>query len=167
MINARYETIAEKPAFRSAFKLGATGRGRCLLVADGFYEWQRLGGNKQPFYISQKNKKPFAIAGLWESWTDPNGQLGTVESCTIVTQPASVFMQPLHDRMPVILSADAALDWLATNFDSEGLIDWLAVVNCSIDLQAWPVSTKVNKPTNDSADLVKPVEEQGSLGLLF
>ena len=167
MINARCETIADKPAFRNAFKLGSTARGRCLILADGFYEWKNLGGSKQPFYISLKCEQPFAMAGLWECWADPERRSGTIESCTIMTQPATPFMQDLHDRMPAILSAEAGMEWLKTDLDGSKLIDWLNVVNHNVDLQAWPVSDRVNKPVNDSPELIHPVEGRGSQGLLF
>ena len=103
MINARAETVAEKPAFRSAFK-----RRRCLVMADGFYEWQTQGKKKQPFYFKLKEGEVFGFAGLWEHWE----KNGVVESCTIITTNANNLMQPIHDRMPVILSRQNYEMWL-------------------------------------------------------
>lgn len=106
LFNARSETVAEKPSFRTAFR-----RRRCLIPADGFYEWQVLSvKQKQPHYITLRSGQLFAFAGLWESWQSPDGS--RVESCTILTTEANAFMQPLHDRMPVILSPDEFAPWL-------------------------------------------------------
>ena len=99
MINARAETVAEKPAYRAAFR-----RHRCLVVADGFYEWRQSGPRKQPYYLSMHDHRPFAFAGLWEHWTGPN--LATIESCVILTTAANAVLRPLHDRMPVILTPE-------------------------------------------------------------
>ena len=106
LFNARAETVAEKPSFRTAFK-----RRRCLIPADGFYEWRTISPKqKKPHYITLRSGQPFAFAGLWESWHPPNGP--PVESCTIITTAANVFMQPLHDRMPVILSPKEYGAWI-------------------------------------------------------
>ena len=98
MINARAESVAEKPAFRMAFR-----QRRCLVLADGFYEWRNSGGKKQPYYLGLKDGKPFAFAGLWESWTAPDGEV--IESCTIITTEANAAVEQVHSRMPVILDA--------------------------------------------------------------
>ncbi len=112
LINARAETVAEKPAFRSAFK-----RGRCCVIADGFYEWKKLDGkNKQPYFIHMKDDRPFAFAGLSERWK--NGE-DVVESATIVTTEANSLMSEIHDRMPVILPPEARQLWLDPEFEGK------------------------------------------------
>ena len=106
MINARGETVAEKPSFRTALR-----KRRCLILADGFYEWQKLGGKqKRPMRIVLKSGEPFAFAGLWETWKDPEGEM--VKSCTIITTAANDFLRPIHDRMPVILPRESESFWL-------------------------------------------------------
>src|SRR6476469_2163807 len=105
MINARAETVAEKPAFRTAFR-----QRRCLIVADGFYEWQRLERKKQPFYYRLQDQQPFAFAGLWEHWQSPEGD--PIDSCTILTTQANELLAQIHDRMPVILPPDRYDLWL-------------------------------------------------------
>ena len=105
MINGRSETVAEKPSFRSALKSR-----RCLIVADGFYEWQKLGARKQPFFIALADRRPFAFAGLWERWAGEGGE--PVESCTILTTTANEAIAPIHDRMPVILDREHHGVWL-------------------------------------------------------
>jgi len=106
MFNARAETIAEKPSFRSAFR-----DRRCLVIAEGFYEWQKLGKAKKPMLIRLKSGRPFGFAGLYETWVSPDGQ--TVRSCTIITTEANELIRPIHDRMPVILPAKNEAAWLA------------------------------------------------------
>jgi putative SOS response-associated peptidase YedK len=147
MINARGETIAEKPAFRQAFR-----RRRCLIPADGFYEWQKVPGGKQPWFISARDEVPLAFAGLWERW-DNRGTEDPVESCTIVTTAANATLAPLHDRMPVILGADAWDSWLAADTPSATLLDMLRPAANDL-LAARPVSRRVNSPANDGPDLV-------------
>jgi putative SOS response-associated peptidase YedK len=146
LINARAETVAEKPSFRSAFR-----HRRCLVVADGFYEWQKQEGKKQPFYFRLQDGQPFAFAGLWESWKDPNGEV--VDSCTILTTEANQLMQPIHDRMPVILASQDYDLWLDPTVQSEQLQNLLQPFP-SEAMVSYPVSTKVNKPTNDTPELV-------------
>ena len=107
MINARAETVAEKPSFRAAFR-----RRRCLIPADGFYEWQKQGSRKQPYLIGLTDDQPFALAGLWETWQGPDGSL--LESCTILTTDPNELMAPLHNRMPVMLAPDDYEQWLGT-----------------------------------------------------
>ncbi len=141
-INARGETVAEKPSFRSAFK-----RRRCLIVADGFYEWKKKGKVKQPYYIHLKGKKPFAFAGLWECWE--KGSEGPVESCTIVTTEANDLLKELHERMPVILSpADYAL-WLDPKTEGKEAIHPLIRPYFQGEMAFYPVSTRVNSPKNN------------------
>ena len=146
-INARAETVAEKPAFRSAFKAR-----RCLVPATGFYEWQaRENGPKQPYYVHGRDDRPLTFAGLWESWKGP---AGLIESCSIIVTDANDFMKPLHHRMPVILDPAEFDAWLdPTQSDGRALLrpcpnDWL---------EAYPVSTHVNKPANDDEKCIEPV----------
>lgn len=153
MINARSETIADKPSFRSAFK-----KRRCLILADGFYEWKKTGDTKQPYFISLASGQTFAMAGLWESWQDKSSHAPAIETCTIVTQPANPFMQSLHDRMPVMLTPDNSKQWLDDEIQKDNLPDWLNVINREVDLQSWPVSPRVNKPANGGPECIEPVD---------
>jgi putative SOS response-associated peptidase YedK len=105
MINARAETISDKPAFRQAFK-----ERRCLIIADGFYEWQKLGKEKKPFYFQLKSETPFGFAGLYESWISPDRQL--INTCTIITTESNELIKPIHERMPVIVPKDLELEWV-------------------------------------------------------
>jgi putative SOS response-associated peptidase YedK len=157
LINARSETVATKPAFRSAFK-----RRRCLIPADGFYEWKKTGPKtKQPFYIGLQQQRPFAFAGLWECWTAPEG--GTIESCTIITTEANNALQELHHRMPVILGEDERAAWLDPNVPSEALTSLLDPYP-SEEMLTFPVDTLVNKASNDTPDCLRPApKEPGSL----
>jgi putative SOS response-associated peptidase YedK len=148
MINARGETVAQKPAFRAAFR-----KRRCLVPADGFFEWQRTASGKQPWYIHAANGEPLAMAGLWELWDPPEG--GTpVASCTIITTQANEFMRPLHDRMPVVLDAAGREAWLGVATDTAGL-QALLVPAAEEMLEAWPVSRRVNSPFNEDPSLVE------------
>lgn len=150
MINARAETLAERPAFRAAFR-----HRRCLVAADGFYEWKRLDGSKQPYWIGLQDRRPLAFAGLWEHWDAPDGS-GTVESCTIITTGADHVVRPLHERMPVILAPDDYDRWLDPDAGPPDL-QRLLVPFESDDLVAYPVSRAVNNPRNDNPDLLLPV----------
>ena len=105
MINARAETLAERPSFRTALQ-----RRRCLVLADGFYEWQGKGSSKRPMRITTASGEPFAFAGLWDGWRDPKGEV--VRSCTIITTSANQLLSPIHDRMPVILTRELEPLWL-------------------------------------------------------
>ena len=155
MINARSETVAEKPSFRAAFK-----RRRCLVVADGYYEWQKLGKIKQPYYIHMRDDGPFALAGLWETWRGlPAEASDPLETCTIITTAANDATRPIHDRMPVILApADYDL-WLDPDMEDPQQIESLLGPYESDDLVASAVSTHVNSPKNDDPDCVKVLEE--------
>ncbi len=147
LINARAETIAEKPSFRSAFK-----HRRCLIIADGFYEWQKQEGKKQPFYFRLNSGQPFGFAGLWEKWKSPEGL--EINSCTIVTTQANELLQPIHDRMPVIL-ADSDFDlWLNPEVQKAEALQQLLVPYPASAMTATPVSTKVNNPKHDSPDCI-------------
>ncbi len=147
MINARIETVKEKPSFRAAFR-----RRRCLIPADGFYEWKTIAGAKQPFRIGFKDNRPFVFAGLWETWSDPGGD--EIRTCTILTTEASEKLRPIHHRMPVILQPDLFEPWLdpASSFDGD-----VAPPFDDEDLHAYPVSKAVNKPANDGPECFEEV----------
>jgi len=148
MINARAETAAEKPAFRAALK-----RRRCLVAADGFYEWQNRGSGrrKQPYFIHRKDDRPFAFAGLWESWEGADHSY--LETCTLLTTSANDLMQPIHDRMPVILAPESYDTWLdVSSADAAPLLRPYP----SEPLQADPVGTYVNRPGNEGPRCIEP-----------
>lgn len=145
MINARAETVAEKPAYRAAYR-----HRRCLVLADGFYEWQREGPVKVPWYISLASDEPFAFAGLWERWSSKEtGE--SLETATLITTQANDFLAPLHHRMPVILDAERADRWLSG--DNEFLV---TASQDSPALRAWPVDRRVNNARNEGEDLIRP-----------
>lgn len=147
MINARAETVAEKPAYRAAFR-----RRRCLVLADGFYEWQRLDGKKRPYFIHLRSDRPFAFAGLWEHWQGPEEEL---QSCALVTTEANDLMRPIHDRMPVILPEADYARWLDPSLDEpESLLPLLRSYP-SEAMAAYRVSTYVNSPTHDAPACVE------------
>ncbi len=140
LINARSETVTEKPSFRAAFKYR-----RCLIPADGFYEWQKTQrGAKQPFYFSMAGNDVFAFAGLWESWND-------IETCTILTTAANSLLQPIHDRMPVILSSEDYGRWLDPKVQGGQVLSDLLRPYPDEVMQAIPVSTRVNSAKTDDA----------------
>ncbi len=148
MINARGETIAEKPAFRAAFK-----RRRCLIPADGFYEWRAIGKQKKPSYIYASSDQPFCFAGLWEYWESPDA---VIESATIVTTSANHFMRDLHDRMPVILNRSDLRRWL----DLQTSVDELKELIGPIDddfLTRHEVATSVNSAKQDLPTYIDPL----------
>lgn len=151
MINARAETLGEKPSFRSALK-----RRRCLVLANGWYEWQRSGAVKQPCYIGFADGEPFGMAGLWESWRDPaSGE--TLESCCIVTVPAAPQLEHVHHRMPVIVAGARHEEWLQPAGVATGVPDGLLVPWAQGGLVARPVSRRVNDARNQGADLLDPL----------
>jgi putative SOS response-associated peptidase YedK len=152
MINARAESLAEKPAFRAALR-----RRRCLLVADGFYEWEDTGKTKQPFFIHFRDDRPFAFAGLWESWEGPDHT--AIDSCTIITTTASKLLRPIHERMPVILAPDAYKVWLDTAVENTDTITSLLVPFSSNEMGAYPVGKLVNKAANDVPGCIEPLEK--------
>jgi putative SOS response-associated peptidase YedK len=133
----------------------AMKRRRCLIPADGFYEWKPMGGRKQPYFIRVKSGAPFAFAGLWETWTGPNGE--EMETAAIVTTTANRLLSPLHDRMPVILPPEAYDLWLDTANVDPLTASALIVPAPENLLEAFPVSTDVNRVANDNAKLVEPV----------
>ena len=142
MINARAESVADKPSFRSAFK-----RHRCLVVADGFYEWKKSGKAKQPYYIRLKKDQPFAFAGLAEHWH--RGEQ-TIDSCTIITTEPNELMADIHNRMPVILSPDDYDLWLDPEFEGKEKLLSLLRPFSTDEMTAYPVSTLVNSPRNEN-----------------
>ncbi len=165
-INARAETAAQKPAFRAAFRYR-----RCLIPADGFYEWAGDGREKQPFFIHLQERKPFAFAGLWESWSGADG--GSMETCTILTTRANQKLTELHPRMPVILPENSYEDWLHPG--GRRPLDTLHALLQPYSADAfayYPVSKRVNSPRNDDPACLerRPAEEKSAgarQGLLF
>jgi len=151
LINARAESVNEKPAFRNAMKYR-----RCLVPADGFYEWKREGEKKRPYFVRRRDGAPIAFAGLWENWMGPNGE--EVESAAIVTTTASRSIAHIHDRMPVIVPPEAFDFWLDPKVDAQTAS---AVLTPAPDAQieAYEVSSAVNRTANDSAALVEPLRE--------
>ncbi len=151
MINARGETVAEKPSFRTAFR-----RRRCLILADGFYEWQKLGSKqKRPMRITLKSGEPFAFAGLWEIWKDPEGE--TVKSCTIITTSANEILRPIHDRMPVILPPEMESFWLDKEIDDPIALTSVIAPYPDSEMEAFEVSPLVNNTRNKVPEVMSPV----------
>jgi putative SOS response-associated peptidase YedK len=149
LINARAETLAEKPSFRAALN-----KRRCLILADGFYEWKREGKSKTPMYIQMKDGQPFAFAGLWEVWKSPDDEL--VKSCTIVTTEPNALMEKIHDRMPVILPPKAFDLWLSPGeLPAEKTLPLLKPFAAS-QMKAVAVSPRVNNPKFDSPECIIP-----------
>jgi putative SOS response-associated peptidase YedK len=149
MIMARADTVADKPAFRDAFR-----RRRCLMVADGFYEWQKTNGKKQPYFIGLKDQSPFAFAGLWERWKNPEGD--AVESCALITTDANHVVKPIHDRMPVILQRQDYETWLDLEIqDTMALQKFLQPYPVEA-MMAYPVSSFVNDPRNEASRCLDP-----------
>jgi putative SOS response-associated peptidase YedK len=151
MINARAESLAEKPSFRTAYK-----RRRCLVLADGFYEWQSSPGSKAktPMFIRLKSGGPFAFAGLWEAW-HPD-QADALVSCTIITTTPNTLMEKIHNRMPVILKPEAYPVWLDPSEQTPDKLDKLLKPYPASQMAAFPVSRLVNDPKNDSPDCIQP-----------
>ena len=151
MINARAETLEEKPAFRSSLKYK-----RCLILADGFYEWKGTEGKKvkTPFFIHMKDRKPFAFAGLWDSWNSPDGSL--IKSCTIITTDPNELTGIIHNRMPVILHQRDYAKWLDPSPQTPDQLKPLLKPFPAELMDAYPVSTLVNTPANDMPQLVVP-----------
>jgi len=152
MINARAETVAEKPSFKKLLV-----QKRCLIPADGFYEWKKNGKVKTPLRITLQDEKPFAFAGLWEKWTDPKTKL-EIHSCTIITCEANSFLQAIHDRMPVILKKEAEDVWLDGSIVEPAQLTKLLVPFPAKEMRAYPVSSLVNSPSYDGPECVKPME---------
>jgi putative SOS response-associated peptidase YedK len=149
MINARAEGVADKPSFRSAFK-----KSRCLVVADGFYEWKKAGKGKQPYYITLKNEMPFAFAGLAEHWHRGDQ---AIDSCTIITTGPNELMADIHDRMPVILPPEDYDFWLDPEFQGKDKLLSMLRSYSADEMTAYPVSTIVNSPRNEKPECVERV----------
>ena len=149
MINAVSETAATKPSFRSAFR-----RRRCLVLADGFYEWRREGKQRVPLYFSLKSREPMAFAGLWESWQSPAGE--HIRSCAILTTAANEFMAQVHHRMPVILSAETEPLWLDPLTETPDTLEPLLIPAPADSLDAREVSPMVNNVRNDGPGCIVP-----------
>jgi putative SOS response-associated peptidase YedK len=149
MINARVETAAEKPSFRAAFR-----QRRCIIFADGFYEWRKEGSAKTPYFISLQSGLPFAFAGLWEAWTD-RGTGESLQTAAILTTEANEFLAGLHDRMPVVLDPEAAGRWLGR----DPVLPEKSGAGRT-GFRAWPVSRRVNTAVNEGPDLVEPAGPQ-------
>ncbi|HEX9731138.1 MAG TPA: SOS response-associated peptidase [Thermoanaerobaculia bacterium] len=151
MINARAETVGEKPAYKASLT-----RRRCLVLADGFYEWKKERGGKQPYHIHLVGQQPFAMAGLWDRWT--KGEEGPIESFTIITTDANQKVAELHNRMPVILDAEARERWLDPELaDARELVSLLRPFDDE-RIDFYPVSKLVNSPSNERPECVQPIE---------
>ncbi len=157
LINARGETVAEKPSFRSALK-----RRRCLVLVDGWFEWKQSTKPKTPYLFRRKDGRPLAFAGLWEEWTAPDtGEV--LRTCTVITTGPNALMNPIHDRMPVILPPSAQEVWLRPEPQEAAALQPLLVPNEDEPLEAWEVGRVVNSPMNDVAACVERVASQASL----
>lgn len=152
MINARAESVAEKPAFRAALR-----RRRCLVLADGFYEWQRTGKQKQPYFIRFRDNRPFAFAGLWETWEGPDHSV--IESCTILTTDPNGLMSSIHNRMPVILGPQDYDRWLDPKLEKPEPLLPLLKPYPSDELEAYPIRPYVNSPTRDDPKCIEGIAE--------
>ena len=151
MINTRAETVAEKPAFRDALR-----RRRCLVLAEEFYEGQRIGADKRPIRIAMRRSgEPFAFAGLWSVWEDPTGN--RIPSCAIITTAANDLLRPIHDRMPVILSMDMEAFWLDGSVDDPGALGSVLTPYADDAMEAYEVSTLVNSAANDGPEVIVSV----------
>ncbi len=153
MINARAETVADRPAFREALK----GR-RCLVLADGFYEWQRAGTRKRPMRVVMRTGEPFAFAGLWSTWKDPDGN--RIPSCAVITTEANDLLRPIHDRMPVVLPRDMEEFWLDPAVDDPDLLASVLTPHPGEAMKVYEVSELVNSAANDGPEIIEPLEGQ-------
>ncbi len=152
MINARAETLSEKPSFRRLFRSR-----RCLVIADGYYEWRKTAGQRRPMRIVMKSGEAFAFAGLADSWQTPDNSI--IRSCTIVTTMANELLQTIHDRMPVILPREAEELWMDPKVQDVELLSPLLVPYATQKMDAYPVSTIVNTVWNDSPACIEPMDE--------
>jgi putative SOS response-associated peptidase YedK len=150
LINARGETVADKPSFRHAFK-----KQRCLVLADGFYEWKREGKSKKPYYIRFKDHRLFTFAGLWERWEKEEP---AIESCSLITIGPNALMEPIHHRMPVILNERAYSSWLSPDLQNTVYLGGLLEPYEADEMEAYPVSLMVNNPRNDQLECVLPLK---------
>jgi putative SOS response-associated peptidase YedK len=149
LINARSETVQEKPAFREAFK-----KRRCIIPADGFYEWQKTDGQKQPFYFRMRDESPFGFAGLWERWEGKEGNQ-VINSCAILTTEANEVLRPVHERMPVILHASDYELWLDGDVRKLDLVKEMLRPYPASEMIGYPVSASINSPRNQGAELIE------------
>jgi len=155
MINARSETVAEKPSFKNAFR-----KRRCLIPADGFYEWKGEKGYKQPYYVSIPSGESFAFAGLWEIWIDEgNDEESVYKSCTIITSEASESISNIHHRMPVILNPDFYEKWLNAETEDPKELEIILQDGLIHDMKYSPVSKFVNSVKNNDPNCIKPIDE--------
>lgn len=152
LINARGETVGEKPSFRAAF-----GKRRCLIVANGFYEWQKTADGKIPFYVGLKSDRPFGFAGLFETWMSPEGK--ELSTCTIITTEANDLMKPIHDRMPVIVPKDQEILWLEPGTKDKNILRGILAPYPHDEMKTYEVSPLVNSPRNNSARCIHPVSD--------
>jgi putative SOS response-associated peptidase YedK len=152
MINARSESVADKPAFRRSFR-----RQRCLVATDGFYEWKKEGKLKQPYHIRRKDRHPFAFAGLWERWKNPEGNL--LDTFTILTTSANDLLRPLHDRMPVIVDRRDFALWLDPEVTDPAVLQPLLAPAPPDEMETVPVSRTVNSPAYDGPGCIAPLVE--------
>jgi len=150
LINARAETLFEKPSFRAAVK-----QRRCLVLADGFYEWRKSDKGKIPLYIRLRSKRPFGFAGLWESWTSPDGE--ALKTCAIITTQANELMKPIHERMPVIVPQEQRDLWLNSKIQNETELASVLQPYPSEEMETYEVSRLVNSPANDQPECVQPM----------
>ena len=148
LINARSETVTEKPAFRDSFK-----RRRCIIPADGYYEWQKTGGRKQPYYFIMRDEHPFGVAGLWDRWKSPEGEV--IETCTILTTEANEMAGEIHDRMPVILHLDDYSLWLDHDTRKLEMVEDLLRPYPADEMASYPVSTLINSPRSQGERLIE------------
>jgi putative SOS response-associated peptidase YedK len=163
MINARSETISAKPAFRELYRSR-----RCIVPISGFYEWQQLASTKakQPWYIHRGDDEPMLLAGLWDTWLDPEHGHSEVDSFTVITTAANAFMADKHHRMPVILEPEAVPGWFDRTAEPRTLAELLTSAPEGI-LAAHRVSTRVNSPSNNDPSLIEPVETDPGSGTLW
>ena len=156
MINARAETVSSKPSFRNAFK-----KHRCLIPANGFYEWKGEKGSKQPYYVFTPSVEAFAFAGLWETWTDKKSDEESVyKSCTIITTDASDSIRKLHNRMPVILDPEVYEKWLDVEIQDPKGIENILQDGIIREMKYYPVSTFVNSVKNNDPSCIKPIDDK-------
>ena len=151
LINARAETLAEKPSFKRSFR-----QRRCLVLADSFYEWRKIDGYKIPMRIILKSREPFGFAGLWDCWHSPEGE--DINSFTIITTTPNELLKSIHNRMPVVLSPEEEKTWLNPNIQDEFILSKLLDPYPSEEMEVCKVSRLVNSPSNDIPECIRPVE---------
>lgn len=157
MINARAETLAGKPSFKGPFR-----KHRCLVVADGFYEWKNTAGGKVPFYVRMRDGRPFGFAGLISHWTSPEGK--DIRTCTIITTRPNELLAPIHDRMPAIIGRRDREKWLDPGEREPAVLEGLLEPYASEEMEAWQVSRAVNSPASDSPENIRPAGETEGQG---